>query len=54
MFEENGFTWSVCRLSALFFLPSADGDDGKVDVLPDGPVGLEVRGAAGGSCKYFN
>ena len=32
----------------------AGGDDGKVDVLPDGPVGLEVRGAAGGGCKYFN
>ena len=32
----------------------AVGDDGKVDVLPDGPVGLEVRSAAGGSCKYFS
>ena len=32
----------------------AGGDDGKVDVLPDGTVGLEDRGAAGGSCKYFN
>ena len=32
----------------------AGGDDGKVDVLPDGPVGLEVRGAAGGGCKYFS
>ena len=21
MFKENGFIWSVCRLSALFFLP---------------------------------
>ena len=32
----------------------AAGDDVKVDVLPDGPVGLEVRGAAGGGCKYFS